>query len=394
MRALAGAGLAALLLPATVVAGAHPDALPGTALPGVAVAAAVAGLAARRRAPPRWLGGGVVAGAGWLLSQTAPGVIDWLLAATVGAGVALAYPRGRRRRDPLVALAAALASAALVACAAAGTTLGTAVVAVPAAALACGAVLERRASPAGAGALSGRALPVVGTAAATVALGLWIGANSPAATWFGALVSHGPRDRPLVALTFDDGPNAGATLTVRDILDAHGVKGTFFTVGKALDRRPDISRALLADGQVLGNHSYLHDQLRWLDPRYPELERTQQAFRRRLGVCPALFRPPHGEHTPFMAWVVHRHRMRMVTWDVSAGDWATHDPALVARRVLDQVRPGSIILLHDGLDGDVTADRSVVVRALPAILDGLKARGLHPVTLDRLLGTRPYVATC
>jgi peptidoglycan/xylan/chitin deacetylase (PgdA/CDA1 family) len=323
-------------------------------------------------------------------------VIDWVLAAIIGAGVALAYPRGRDRRDPVAALAAALAAALLVACAAVGATLATAVVAVPAAALAAGALLERRAIPAGAGgrARSGRALPAVGTVAATVALALWIGANSPRAVWFGGLVSHGSRDRPLVAVTFDDGPNAGATLAVRDILDAHGVKGTFFTVGKALDARPDISRALLTDGQVLGNHSYLHDQLRWLDPRYPELQRTQQAFRRRLGVCPALFRPPHGEHTPFMAWVAHHHGMRMVTWDVSAGDWATHDPALVARRVLEQVRPGSIILLHDGLDGDVTADRSVVVHALPMILDGLRARGLHPVTLDRLLGTRPYVATC
>ena len=67
---------------------------------------------------------------------------------------------------------------------------------------------------------------------------------------------------------------------MRDILDAHGVKGTFFTVGKALDARPDITRALYDDGQLLGNHSYHHDYWRWLDPRYPELGRTQDAFER------------------------------------------------------------------------------------------------------------------
>ena len=86
--------------------------------------------------------------------------------------------------------------------------------------------------------------------------------------------------------------------------------------------------------------------------------------------------------------------MTMVTWDASAGDWATHDAALVARRILRKVRPGSIIDLHDGLDGNLVADRSVLVRALPRILDGLRARGLHPVRLDLLLGKAPYAGSC
>ena len=96
---------------------------------------------------------------------------------------------------------------------------------------------------------------------------------------------------------------------MRDILDAHAVKATFFTVGKALDARPDISQALLSDGQLLGAHSYHHDYWRWLDPRYPELDRTQKAFQRQLGVCPAFFRPPHGQRTPFMSWLVHDREM-------------------------------------------------------------------------------------
>ena len=64
------------------------------------------------------------------------------------------------------------------------------------------------------------------------------------------------------------------------------VKGTFFEVGKAIDAEPQITRALYADGQLLGNHSYHHDEWRWLDPRYPELERTQAAFARAIGTCP------------------------------------------------------------------------------------------------------------
>ena len=77
-----------------------------------------------------------------------------------------------------------------------------------------------------------------------------------------------------------------------------------------------------------------------------------------------------------MAHVLDDRGMTMVTWDVSAGDWATRDGALVAKRVLDKVRPGSIILLHDGIDGNIGADRSVILDALPRILDGIRARGL------------------
>ena len=146
------------------------------------------------------------------------------------------------------------------------------------------------------------------------------------------------------------------------ILDAASVKGSFFVVGKALDAQPQIVRDLVADGQLVGNHSYHHDDWRWLDPRYPELERTQDAFAREIGTCPVWFRPPHGQHTPMMARVVHQHRMHIALWDVSVGDWATEDADLVAQKVLERVRGGSIIDLHDGLDGKPWVDRSVVVR--------------------------------
>jgi peptidoglycan/xylan/chitin deacetylase (PgdA/CDA1 family) len=216
------------------------------------------------------------------------------------------------------------------------------------------------------------------------------GATTPRATWFGGLTYRGPAGGHMVALTFDDGPNDPYTLEVASILDRYGVKGTFFAVGKALDARPDISRALMDDGHLLGGHSYHHDSVSWLSPGYGEARATQEAFKRDLKVCSAFFRPPHGTHTPFMSHAVHVQGMRVVNWDVSAGDWATRDGALVARRVLKDARPGSIILLHDGLDGDVTSDRSVLLTALPFIIDGLKDRGLRPVRLDELLGGPAY----
>ena len=273
---------------------------------------------------------------------------------------------------------------------AAGTAwaLGVAVVGVIVATLTTLATAPTRAR-----ARRGWIVPVVAIVAALVLTG-WTGANDPQVTWFGPTISHGPRDGDEVAITFDDGPNPSATLAVRDILDRYGVKATFFLVGKALDERPDIARDLLADGMLLGGHSYHHDQWRWLDPRYPELQRTIDAFKRQLDVCPRYYRPPHGQRTPFMNLLLHNRGMMSVTWDVSAGDWATDDAALIAERVLSAVRPGSVILLHDGLDGDIAADRSVIVRALPLILDGLRARGLQPVRVDELVGETGYVDSC
>jgi peptidoglycan/xylan/chitin deacetylase (PgdA/CDA1 family) len=227
-----------------------------------------------------------------------------------------------------------------------------------------------------------------------LAVGGWIGANSAEVTWFGHQVSHGSRDRQQVAITFDDGPNVGATMAIAHILDDHGAKGTFFFVGKAINARPDITKALYDDGHLVGNHSYNHDSTAWLDPRYPELARTQTAFEQQLGVCPAFYRAPHGQHTPLLAHVVADHHMTMAGWDVSAGDWNQLTPQTIADRVLKKVKPGSIIDLHDGLDGKVEADRTNLVQAMPLILDGLAAKHLTPVTLDVLLGKPGYVAGC
>ena len=170
----------------------------------------------------------------------------------------------------------------------------------------------------------------------TLVFAAYIGAETPAAAWFGGGTTHGPTDKRQVAITFDDGPDAMSTPQVMAILDRYGVKATFFEVGKAIDAAPDVTRALHHDGQLLGNHSYHHDQWRWLDPRYPELQRTQDAFERAIGTCPVLYRPPHGDRTPFLARVVKNHDMHMVLWNVSAGDWSTNDAQLVAERILSR----------------------------------------------------------
>jgi peptidoglycan/xylan/chitin deacetylase (PgdA/CDA1 family) len=360
----------------------------------VMLAAVIAWAASGRRAAAWVLVGPVLATiAAVLYVVTASGTATVVIAVVAGAAAGIAAPRPWRPASWTALGAMAGAVSVIVAGRWAGERWGV-TVAVAATALAAivGLLADRPRRP-GTRSRWGWAVPITFLVVAAALLG-WTGANDPQLSWFGAVTSRGPRDEDRVAITFDDGPNDTATLAVRDILDRHGVKATFFLVGKALDARPDLARALYDDGMLLGNHSYHHDQWRWLDPRYPELARTQAAFARQLGVCPRFYRPPHGQRTPFVSLAVHDRGMSTVTWNVSAGDWATDDPAVVASRVLRRVRPGSIILLHDGLDGNVTADRSVIVAALPRILDGLAKRGLRPVRLDELLGGPAYLDHC
>jgi peptidoglycan/xylan/chitin deacetylase (PgdA/CDA1 family) len=226
---------------------------------------------------------------------------------------------------------------------------------------------------------------------AVVFFAAYVGAETPSSHWFGGGITSGPTGNREVALTFDDGPNLTTTLPIMRILDTAGLKATFFEVGHAIDKVPWITQDLYRDGQGLGNHSYHHDQWRWLDPRYPELERTQVMFQKSIGVCPAFYRPPHGDRTPFVAHVVNDHHMRMIMWDDSAGDWAEKNPQTIARRILDGVKPGSIIVLHDGLNGNPLANRTVLIKAVPLILAGLRAKDLHPVRLDQLIGGPAFI---
>ena len=221
--------------------------------------------------PPRpllaALGGLFVVVAGWLLPQADVAFTTVLLGLGIGVGVGLGGGALDALRGRMAAIGAVAGIAVLAALVAVDGVHGTAWAGLlDGAAIATVGVLARprprRRAP---GAV--RAAATV-AAVATVGATFWVGANSPTVNWFGSQVAHGPRDGREVAITFDDGPDDPYTLEIARILDARGAKGTFFMVGKALDRRPDIARALREDGHLLGNHSYHHDSWRWLDPRY------------------------------------------------------------------------------------------------------------------------------
>ena len=230
----------------------------------------------------------------------------------------------------------------------------------------------------------------------TLGGGLWSGLWDGTAhlSWRDHGIARGARDRPMVALTFDDGLNGDTTLAIATILEQRNARGTFFVVGQTLAEQAPVARQLIERGHLLGNHSYTHPRPSRLDIRYADLARTQAAFDQTLGRCPRYFRPPYGLHTPWLAAAAQRAGMRLAGWDVTGWDWAETDADQLATRVLGEVQPGSIVLLHDGIDGRPGADRAVLLRALPMILDGLAAKGIAPVTLDTLLGESGYLDRC
>ena len=219
--------------------------------------------------------------------------------------------------------------------------------------------------------------------AAAYLLAIW-----PQSQVYGRIRTRGPvTTPPLVALTFDDGPNDPATSAILDVLAAKGVKATFFVVGANAEVFPETLRRTVAEGHAIGNHSYSHRKRATLrDLRYGELEQTQAVIERITGVRPALYRSPNGFHTPWQLAAVRAAGLTTVHWNVQTLDWERPDPEVIVRRVLDRVGPGSIVLLHDGDDTNRGSDRTPTVAALPMLIDALQARGYRLVTVPELLG--------
>jgi peptidoglycan/xylan/chitin deacetylase (PgdA/CDA1 family) len=388
------AAWAIVLLPGLAIAGAPIEATPLLVL-AVVPWAALTAYAVRRLVPDSRTAlifglATLVLGA-WLLGYASYPGSGYVVANVVGAGTGLLAPPTKR---PGRSAAATIAIVAL------GLVLFRWAISAEAAGLAACAV----ALVVTVASLADARLPIRPRRAAAVIGSVmvlylafavfWVGSTAPSVQWFGALTSHGSRNSNMVAITFDDGPNPPYTEQIAGILESYGVRGTFFEVGKAVVQAPGTTQRLFQAGHLVGNHSYTHGNFTYLDPAYPELAQTQRAIQQAGGSCPAVFRPPHGTHTPFMSRVVTDAGMRLVTWDVSAKDWIETDPDALARNILAKVKPGSIILLHDGLNGNIGADRSVVVQALPKILDGLKAKGYEVVRLDVLLGFAPTLKNC
>jgi peptidoglycan/xylan/chitin deacetylase (PgdA/CDA1 family) len=231
------------------------------------------------------------------------------------------------------------------------------------------------------------ALPIIaGTACASAsAAGMYYATYAVRSQWLGQTVWRGRADTMSVALTFDDGPSPD-TERVLDVLDAHGLRATFFMVGREVERYPQIARRVAARGHEIGNHSYSHPIYLYHSPRetWRQLERTQQIIADVTGVQARYARPPCGVRTPAYFSAARRLGLRTVQWTNAGFDWKKRTPSRIASDVLRGAEAGSIILLHDG-DSENRDDRSATVAALPLVIVGLKEKGLHIAPLSKLI---------
>lgn len=183
---------------------------------------------------------------------------------------------------------------------------------------------------------------------------------------------------PCVALTFDDGPGAH-TSRLLDILAAHGVKATFYTVGRQIEQRPRVIRKMAAGGHQIGNHTYDHPQLTAVSADAVRRQiATTDALLRAQGVTPSTVRPPYGSYNTSVLQVLGSLGHGAVNWNVDPRDWEARHTPTVVQRVTSAARPGAILLLHDV--------HPTSVDAVPQIITTLKARGYHFVTVDQITG--------
>ena len=200
---------------------------------------------------------------------------------------------------------------------------------------------------------------------------------------FADAINHGPKGAEGVVLTFDDGPDPKHTRAVLDILDVHDVKATFFLIGKKVDKYPEVAAEIVKRGHEVGVHGFAHDRLFSLRGQKrvkADLEAAVKSLEKATKVRPTLFRPPIGHTNPTIARIADQLNLTIVGWSVAGYDGiARAKPARVAARVKAAIDDGAIVLLHDAAERD---DHDPVgVKALPAILDGVKDKNLRVVKL-------------
>jgi peptidoglycan/xylan/chitin deacetylase (PgdA/CDA1 family) len=197
--------------------------------------------------------------------------------------------------------------------------------------------------------------------------------------WLMGTVRHAPRDRQVVALTFDDGPDPVTTPALLDVLADLGVPATFFVVGEGVDANPAVVHRIAREGHELGNHTYCHRYLPLARARSVEYElrETDRAVERAAGVTPTIGRPPWGGRSPWTVRAFTRLAKRLVLWDVNSYDWKGKSAREVVDRVLDRARPGSIILMHEAREGGATT-----IEAVRMLVPALRARGFELVTVS------------
>ncbi len=210
---------------------------------------------------------------------------------------------------------------------------------------------------------------------------------SPRSRMLGANLVRLPASAALrseVSLTFDDGPDPEVTPRVLDLLDGIGAKASFFCIGERAAAHPEIVREIAHRGHSVENHSYRHAHaFAFYGPGRlrSEVEETQALIAGITGRTPAFFRAPAGFRSPLLDEVLAQYGVRYVSWTRRGFDTVDDDAAAVLGRLTRGLAAGDVLLLHDVASRRTSRGEPVVLAVLPALLEGLAASGLKPVSL-------------
>lgn len=203
---------------------------------------------------------------------------------------------------------------------------------------------------------------------------------------FGPSVERGPRSRRIY-LTFDDGPNERATRVILETLALERVPAAFFMVGDHVQRYPALARRVASEGHMVGNHTHNHMKLHLATPARirAQLDVAHAAIAWATGRTPRAFRAPHGYRSPFLRSAARDRGYTVFGWTFGVFDTARPGVEEIRRRVRKRLRPGAIVLLHDGDGYDPEGDRMQTAQALPGIIEDARGRGYEFGSLSELL---------
>ncbi|MBK7997949.1 MAG: polysaccharide deacetylase family protein [Verrucomicrobia bacterium] len=236
---------------------------------------------------------------------------------------------------------------------------------------------------AGATAISLGSLLALGVIFAAFAMVMGFGVAFPQWRMFGPFICQGDSSQQRVALTFDDGPDPRSTSALLDLLRAENVPATFFCIGRHVAAHPELAARIAQDGHLLGNHTYTHSNATnffGLARLTEEMSRTQSAMRDAAGVAPVYFRPPMGLSNPRVFKAASSLGLKVVGWTARGIDTQIRDSNRVVQRILRGVRPGAIILLHDG---NIPPER--LLPTVKLLLAKLRGQGYQFARLDHLI---------
>ncbi|MCD4796577.1 MAG: polysaccharide deacetylase family protein [Candidatus Cloacimonetes bacterium] len=194
---------------------------------------------------------------------------------------------------------------------------------------------------------------------------------------------HGNRKEKSIALTFDDGPHPLFTVSILKSLAEYNIKATFFITGKDAEEHSELVQKIIHEGHEIGNHSFSHKSMIFRSIIFiiNEIEKTDKILKN-LGVKGEIyFRPPYGRMDTIARMVLRKMRKKIILWDNGPKDFKCLSSEEVVDKVLKKLKPGSIIVLHDG--GGV--DRSITVKAVDMLIPEILKKGYKFQTVSELI---------